>query len=313
MAIKMGYQTYWEYLEEYTAGTMTPDPDFRTPGFVCGEVPIKLEVSNKYKRKLKHSAASDHRRLDAIIESKNIVTWSVEYNPQKENSSPAYNWTHFFAMAMNDKNYPTDATSQSAGTYSYGTCTDDIKSFTINKVTDAIEQVAKGCKINTITIESSVDSEVLIKADGNALSLATTAVTIGTGTHASALTTDPLMWSDSEVSIAAATCTGLTDYKFEIGNDTEPRWRIRRTGSPELPESIEEGVRDCKVSLTIDFEGIDEYNNMVASTAQDLILKLENKNLTFKNVKWDAFEFPGSPEDLLQVELTGMAGYPALS
>jgi len=172
--------------------------------------------------------------------------------------------------------------------------------------TDIISLLYKGCRINKLTAECSL--EEVIKAT---VELVGKDVTVGTSKITGATYADyagAIPYNESYVQNGAGDGSGLTaleratDWKFTIENNLKPVPVIRSTDG-HLLKYLPARHRNLTGELTFEFESKQEYDDVINDSEFSLKFGLGNtNNALFKYCKWESVATPTRIEDLVSLK-----------
>jgi hypothetical protein len=172
--------------------------------------------------------------------------------------------------------------------------------------TDIISFLYKGCRIDKLSVECSIEDVIKSTVDliGQDVAVSTTKITGATyGDYAGAVP-----FNESFVQRGAADGSGLadvvrvTDWKFTVENNLKPVPVIRSTDG-YLLKYLRERHRNLSGELTFEFEGKAEFDDVVNDAEFSLKFGLGSTNSAlFKNCKWENVGTPTRIEDLVALK-----------
>jgi hypothetical protein len=174
------------------------------------------------------------------------------------------------------------------------------------KASGIIDLLHKGCRVDKVTVECSVEDVVKATADliGQDLAIGTAKITgANYADYLGAVT-----FSDSYVQRGAGDGSGLaavervTDWKFTIENNLK-RVPVIRSTSGYLLKYLQERHRTLSGELTFEFESKQEYDDVVNDSEFSLKFGLGGSNSAlFKYCKWEKVGSPTKVEDLVSLK-----------
>jgi hypothetical protein len=174
------------------------------------------------------------------------------------------------------------------------------------KASGIIDLLHKGCRMDKVTVECSIEDVVKATADliGQDLAVGTAKITGATYADYSGA----VPFSDSYVQRGAGDGSGLaavervTDWKFNIENNFK-RVPVIRSTSGYLLKYLQERHRVLTGELTFEFESKQEYDDVVNNSEFSLKLGLGGTNSAlFKYCKWEKVGSPAKIEDLVSLK-----------
>jgi hypothetical protein len=180
-----------------------------------------------------------------------------------------------------------------------------------SSATDIISLLYKGCRIDKLTLECSI--EEVIKASAE---LVGKDITVGTDKIAGATYGDyagAVPYNDSYVQRGNGDGSGLTalervtDWRFTIENNLKPVPVIRSTDG-HLLKYLPARHRNLTGELVFEFESKQEYDNVVNDSEFSLKFGLSGTNSAlFKYCKWENVASPTRIEDLVSLKAAFVA------
>jgi len=177
---------------------------------------------------------------------------------------------------------------------------------TFASATDIISLLYKGCRINKLTVECSL--EEIIKAT---VELVGKDVTVETSKITGATYADyagAIPYNESYVQRGAGDGSGLTaleratDWKFTIENNLKPVPVIRSTDG-HLLRYLPARHRNLTGELIFEFESKQEYDDVINDSEFSLKFGLgSTNNALFKYCKWENVASPTRIEDLVSLK-----------
>jgi hypothetical protein len=171
---------------------------------------------------------------------------------------------------------------------------------TYEKATAIIDLLYTGCRLNTITVECSVED--LLKAT---VELIGQDVAVGTSKISGATYADhsgAIPYYESYIKKDTTTLDHVTDFSFTIENNLK-RVPVIRTTDGHLLKYLPERHRNCTGEVTFDFETKDEFDDVINDTDFSLEFGLGASNkAVFSNCKWDNISPPTTIDDLVSVK-----------
>jgi len=171
------------------------------------------------------------------------------------------------------------------------------------KAGGVIDLLHKGCRIDKVTVECSIEDVVKATAEliGQDVAVGTAKITGATYNDY----TGAVPYHESYVQRGAADGSGLaavervTDWKFTIENNLK-RVPVIRSTSGHLLRYLQERHRGLTGELTFEFESKQEYDDVVNDSEFSLKFGLGGTNNTvFKYCKWEKVGTPTKVEDLV--------------
>jgi hypothetical protein len=177
--------------------------------------------------------------------------------------------------------------------------------------TDIISLLYKGCRIDKLTVECSI--EEVVKAS---VELVGKDITIGIGKIAGATYGDyagAVPYNDSYVQRGNGDGSGLTalervtDWRFTIENNLKPVPVIRSTEG-YLLKYLPARHRNLTGELVFEFESKQEYDDAISDSEFSLKFGLSDTNSAlFKYCKWENLASPTRIEDLVSLKAAFVA------
>jgi hypothetical protein len=169
-----------------------------------------------------------------------------------------------------------------------------------------IDLLHKGCRMDKVTVECSIEDIVKATADLIGQDLAVSTAKITGANYSDYLGAVP--FSDSYVQRGAGDGSGLTavervtDWKFTIENNLK-RVPVIRSTSGYLLKYLQERHRTLSGELTFEFESKQEYDDVVNDSEFSLKFGLGGSNSAlFKYCKWEKVGSPTKVEDLVSLK-----------
>jgi hypothetical protein len=174
------------------------------------------------------------------------------------------------------------------------------------KASGIIDLLHKGCRMDKVTVECSIEDVIKATADLIGQDLAVGTAKISGASYADYLGAVP--FSDSYVQRGAGDGSGLatveraTDWKFTIENNLK-RVPVIRSTSGYLLKYLQERHRVLSGELTFEFESKQEYDDVVNDSEFSLKFGLGGSNSAlFKYCKWEKVGSPTKVEDLVSLK-----------
>jgi hypothetical protein len=174
------------------------------------------------------------------------------------------------------------------------------------KASGIIDLLHKGCRMDKVTVECSVEDVVKATADLIGQDLAVGTAKISGTSYADYNGAVP--FNESYVQRGNGDGSGLaavervTDWKFSIENNLK-RVPVIRSSSGYLLKYLQERHRTLSGELTFEFESKQEYDDVVNDTEFSLKFGLGGSNSAlFKYCKWEKVGSPTKTEDLVSLK-----------
>ena len=177
--------------------------------------------------------------------------------------------------------------------------------------TDIISLLYKGCRINKLTVECSLEEVVkaTVELVGKDVAVGTSKITGATyGDYAGAIP-----YNESYVQRGVGDGSGLTalervtDWKFTIENNLKPVPVIRSTDG-HLLKYLPTRHRNLPGELMFEFESKQEYDDVINDSEFSLKFGLGGtNNALFKYCKWENVATPTRIEDLVSLKASFVA------
>jgi len=174
------------------------------------------------------------------------------------------------------------------------------------KATGIIDLLHKGCRMDKVTVECSIEDVVKATADLIGQDLAVGTAKIPGANYADHSGAVP--FHESYVQRGAGDGSGLTaverctDWKFTIENSLK-RVPVIRSTSGYLLKYLQERHRILTGELTFEFESKQEYDDVIADSEFSLKFGLGATNSAlFKYCKWEKVGSPTKIEDLVSLK-----------
>jgi len=174
------------------------------------------------------------------------------------------------------------------------------------KTSGIIDLLHKGCRMDKVTVECSIEDVVKATAELIGQDLAVGTTKISGATYADYSGAVPFY--DSYVQRGAGDGSGLTtveratDWKFSIENNLK-RVPVIRSISGHLLKYLQERHRILTGELTFEFESKQEYDDVINDSEFSLKFGLGGTNSAlFKYCKWEKVGTPTKIEDLVSLK-----------
>lgn len=265
-----------EYVEEATFATMPTNPTMLWMGLVKSFTPTVRSVVND----TRYMAAAGDEALEAVLTTK--TGQELEIAARILPQSLTFWATYALGAA--------DGTADTLPSISIG--------HVIDNITTPAYGVYSGCVVKSAKLTFARDEPATLDitwlaADFDGYSGSDY---IGTGSHASASTSSPLVWSDLTALTWGGAALGpyVQELTISIDNQLKPVYDIGATTSTGII-TILPTKRDIKVSLTLDFDDVDFYNSVGSLTKQDLVATISGTTYTIAGVAFPelAAEYKG--------------------
>lgn len=115
---------------------------------------------------------------------------------------------------------------------------------------------------------------------------------------------DPILVEDPGGTPADLQLSGVQDMTLAISRGTEQRRGIRRGLEGRMAYEMAEKVRDLTLTLTKDFQDIEEYDRMVANEVFDFKFDVGTTRITLTGGIWEGAPPAMADEDLISESLT---------
>jgi len=254
-----------QYVPEVVPGDTPANPDFNWFGLVQN-----VELSKEAKELIAYG-------MDAVGEAIPTSTvpnssrsaevsygYSVTIKPQL--SSGGYNWSNLPQLILGG------TTGRDARTYysvhAAGVSTDG----------NTYHWVFKGTLWVSFEVKVDHGGDVEITMEGAAQAIAIVAPTLGTGSNATAVTTDQLISTDSYVTRGGSPVDNTASWSFKIDSGMEASYPIRQT-TPEEPASIRGGSFTFESNLSV-WAADQAELAWVGAASADLVLNMDSHTLT---------------------------------
>lgn len=167
------------------------------------------------------------------------------------------------------------------------------------KGTNVIDLLHKGCRMNTVTVECSVEGLLKATAELIGQNVAVGTAKIG-GSYGGPSGVVPFY--ESHVKKAGTTVERVTDFKFVIANNLKTVPVIRSTNG-YLLKYLPERHRQLSGELTFEFESKEEFDDVINDTDFSLEFGLGGTHkATLTNCKWESVSSPTRIEDLVALK-----------
>ena len=174
------------------------------------------------------------------------------------------------------------------------------------KASGIIDLLHKGCRMDKVTVECSIEDIVKATAELIGQDLAVGTAKISGATYADYSGAVP--FNESFVQRGAGDGSGLTaveratDWKFTVENNLK-RVPVIRSTSGHLLKYLQERHRVLSGELTFEFESKQEYDDIVNDSEFSLKFGLGGSNSAlFKYCKWEKAGTPTKIEDLVSLK-----------
>jgi len=174
------------------------------------------------------------------------------------------------------------------------------------KTSGIIDLLHKGCRMDRVTVECSIEDLVKASAELIGQDLAVGTAKIAGATYADYGGAVP--YHESYVQRGLGDGTGLaavervTDWKFTVENNLK-RVSVIRSASGHLLKYLQERHRALTGELTFEFESKQEYDDVVNDSEFSLKLGLGGtSSALFKYCKWERVGTPTKIEDLVSLK-----------
>jgi hypothetical protein len=174
------------------------------------------------------------------------------------------------------------------------------------KASGIIDLLHKGCRMDKVTAECSIEDVVKATADLIGQDLAVGTAKISGANYADYLGAVP--FNESYVQRGAGDGSGLaaveriTDWKFTVENNLK-RVPVIRSTSGYLLKYLQERHRVLSGELTFEFESKQEYDDILNDSEFSLKFGLGGSNSAlFKYCKWERVGSPTKVEDLVSLK-----------
>jgi len=174
------------------------------------------------------------------------------------------------------------------------------------KASGIVDLVHKGCRMDKVTVECSIEDVVKAMAEliGQDLAVGTSKITGATYADYSGA----VPYYESYVQRGAGDGSGLaavervTDWKFSIENNLK-RVPVIRSTSGHLLKYLQERHRALTGELTFEFESKQEYDDVVNDSEFSLKFGLGGTNSAlFKYCRWEKVGTPTKVEELVSLK-----------
>jgi hypothetical protein len=167
------------------------------------------------------------------------------------------------------------------------------------KSSGIIDLLHKGCRMNTLTVECSVEGLLKASAELIGQNVAVGTTKIG-GSYGGPSGVVPFY--ESYVKKATTTLERVTDFRFVIANNLKQIPVIRSTNG-YLLKYLSERHRQLSGELTFEFETKGEFDDIINDTDFSLEFGLGGTHkATFTNCKWESISSPTRIEDLVALK-----------
>ena len=265
-----------EYVEEATFATTPTDPTMLWLGLVESFTPTVRSVV----KDTRYLAAAGDEALEAVLATKTGM--ELELAARILPQSLTF-WATYVLGA-------TTGTADTLNSISLG--------HVIDNITTAAYGVYRGCVAKSARLTFARDAPATLELSWLAADFDNYSGTdyIGTGAHASASTSSPLLWSD----LTALTWGGVAldpyvqELVITVDNNIKPVYDVGASSSTGI-STILPTKRDIKVSLTLDLDDADFYASITALTKQDLVATISSSTYTIAGVAFPelAAEYKG--------------------
>lgn len=258
-----GHEAKLYYVEESNYGETPASPDMLGPGSVIDVEPA-LNPSNIKVRGI------GSRDVQFIKKGLRQVNLKIQYNP----------------YGMGFLSYVTTLDSLSVEVF-------------YEKSAGIISLLHKGCRIDKVTVECSVEDLLKVTAEliGQNLAVGTSKIGGSYTPHEAAV-----LWYESHVKKGAGTLERVTDFKFDIANNLK-RIPVIRSTNGDILKYLPVRHRNLTGELTFEFESKDEFDDVISDNDFTLEFGLGGSHkATFTNCKWDQVGTPTRIEDLVALK-----------
>jgi len=179
------------------------------------------------------------------------------------------------------------------------------------KSSGVVDLLHKGCRMDKLTVECSVESVIKATAE-----LVGQELVVGTAKIPGASYSDysgAVPFYDSYVKKGVTTLERVTDFKFSVENNLK-RVPVIRSTSGYLLKYLQERHRNCGGELTFEFESKEEFDDVINDSEFTLEFGLGGANKTvFTGCKWESISTPTKTEDLISLKAPFVAKSAAIS
>ncbi len=178
------------------------------------------------------------------------------------------------------------------------------------KTSGIISLLHKGCRIDRLTAECSVEDLLRVTAElmGQNVVVGTTKIGASYVPHEGAVA-----WYESYVKKATTTLERVSDFKFVIANNLK-RVPVIRTTNGFLLKYLPEKHRVLSGEVTFEFESKEEFDDVINDTDFTLEFGLGSTHkAVFSNCKWENVSTPTLIEDLVALKAPFIAKTVAIS
>jgi len=167
------------------------------------------------------------------------------------------------------------------------------------KAAGIIDLLHKGCRVDRVTVECSVENILKATAELIGQNLTVGTAKIG-GSYGGP--SGVVLFHESHVKKATTTLERVTDFKFEIANNLK-RIPVIRASSGDLLKYLTARHRDLSGELTFEFESKEEFDDVISDNDFTLEFGLGGTHkATFTNCKWDQVSSPTRIQDLVALK-----------
>lgn len=167
------------------------------------------------------------------------------------------------------------------------------------KTSGIIDLLHKGCRINTATVDCSVEDMLKVTAEliGQDVIIGTAKIGASYTDHEAAVS-----FYESYVKKGTTTLERVTDFKFVITNNLK-RVPVIRTANGNLLKYLPERHRNLTGEVTFEFETKEEFDDVINDTDFTLEFGLGGTHkATFTNCKWESVSPPTRIEDFVALK-----------
>jgi hypothetical protein len=179
------------------------------------------------------------------------------------------------------------------------------------KATELVDLLYTGCRINSLTVECSVEDLLKATVDLMAQNVAVSDEKVSGASYA-----DPsgaVAYYESYIKKDTTPLDNVTDFRFTVENNLK-RVPVIRTTNGNLIKYLPERHRNLAGELTLDFETEDELDDILNDSEFSLEFGLGGSNkAVFNNCRWDSLALPTRIEDLVSVKAPFVATGVAIS
>jgi hypothetical protein len=179
------------------------------------------------------------------------------------------------------------------------------------KSSGVVDLLHKGCRIDKLTVECSVESVIKATAELVGQDLAVGTAKISGATYSDYSGAVPFY--ESYVKKGVTVLERVTDFKFSVENNLK-RVPVIRSTSGHLLKFLQERHRNCSGELTFEFESKEEFDDVINDSEFALEFGLSGANkAVFTSCKWESVSTPTRTEDLVSLKAPFVAKSVAIS